>query len=217
MLTLDEVVVCHRALSQRRGSDIRIGPVSLAVAPGEVVGLVGPSGSGKTTLAEVAVGLRQPDSGQRLWYDKPTTAWGWASPPSVRRRAQLVPQHPHLATDPRLTLGRSLALVRQRHRLDPENVATWLERCEVAEDLLERRPDEVSGGQLQRFVLARALCLGPELLVVDEATSAQDAITTAAIAATISETAAAGVGVLFIAHDQRLVERLCDRSAGLTG
>lgn len=211
MLDLDEIVVHHRS------TDIRIGPVSMTVSPGEIVCLAGPSGSGKTTIAEVAVGLRRPDSGTRRWHERPTTRWGWDAPPPVRRRAQLVPQHPHLATDPRLTLRRSLAVVTSLHRISAPTVQSWLERCEIAPELLDRHPDEVSGGQLQRFVLARALCLGPELLVVDEATSAQDAITTAAIARIVRGLAQDETAVLFIAHDHHLVERLCDRSVDLTG
>lgn len=211
MLSLEKIVVQHRS------TDTRIGPVSLTVAGGEILALVGPSGSGKTTVAEVAVGLRRPNSGRRRWYGRVTTEWGWDAPSPVRRRVQLVPQHPHLATDPRLSLRRSLALVTGRHGIADATAAAWLERCEVEQNLLDRRPDEVSGGQLQRFVLARALCLEPELLVVDEATSAQDAITTATVATLIKQVATVGTGVLFIAHDQHLVERLCDRSVDLTG
>lgn len=185
-----------------------IGPLSLTLAPGEILGLTGPSGVGKTTLARIAAGLFAPDSGRRLLDGAVTKRWGWAAPSAQRRRVQLVSQHPHLAFDPRRTLLESLTVPARLHSFPAGDPVEWADRCRVDRDLLERRPAQVSGGQLQRCALARALAVAPDHLIVDEVTTAQDAITAAAIVEVLRETAAAGTGVLLITHDIALVERI---------
>lgn len=212
-LAIEEMVVHHQPAGG--GEPRTIGPLTVRIDPGEIVGLAGPSGSGKTTAAQVLAGIRAPDAGRRLLDGRPTTRWGWSAPPEVRRRVQLVPQLPHLACDPRLTLRRSLAIPLRRHRISYHQGLEWLSHCEFDPALLDRRPDQVSGGQLQRFVLARALTVGPDHLVVDEATSAQDAITTATIARLLRTVATDGTGVLLISHDTTLLDQLCSTQVAM--
>ncbi|MFW6596891.1 ABC transporter ATP-binding protein [Propionibacteriaceae bacterium Y2011] len=200
MLRLDDVAV--------RLGDTRIGPVSLSVEAGGVVGLTGPSGVGKSTVARIAAGVLAPDSGRRLLDGVLTSRWGWAAPAGDRRRVQLVSQHPHREVDPRHTLAEALTLPARLHGFPAGDPLDWADRCHVDRTLLTRRPAEVSGGQLQRVVLARALSVGPDVLIADEVTTAQDAITTLLIMDLLRETARDGVAVLVISHDLPLVARL---------
>lgn len=199
-LCLDEVVAT--------AGPHHIGPVSVTVEAGSIVGLTGPSGAGKTTIATVAAGLHRPIAGTRLLNTVPTSRWGWSAAPADRRRVQLVSQHPHKAVDPHLTLGEALTLPARLHHYPAGDPTEWADRCQLPRALLARRPAEVSGGQLQRLVLARALAVGPDYLIVDEATTAQDAITTAAILDILTATAATGVGVLAISHDLPLIRHI---------
>lgn len=204
-LCLDDVVAA--------AGPLHIGPVSVTVEAGRIVGLIGPSGAGKTTIAAVAAGLHRPIRGTRLLDTVPTSRWGWSALATDRRRVQLVSQHPHKAVDPHLTLGESLTLPARLHRYPAGDPADWAERCQVPRALLTRRPAEVSGGQLQRLVLARALAVGPDYLIVDEPTTAQDAITTAAILDILTDAATAGVGILAISHDLPLIRHIAEGSA----
>lgn len=178
------------------------------MAAGEITGLIGPSRSGKTTLAMVAGGIRPPTTGGRVVDGQPTRRWGWDAPPAERRRVQLVLQQPHRALDPCHTLAQSLLRPARLHGVPDQTALGWAARCRVDDALLDRRPGQVSGGQLQRLALARALTLDPDYLLVDEVTTAQDTITTAIIVHLLREQAGRGAGVLLITHDQHLLEDL---------
>lgn len=194
----------------------RIGPVSIEVPPGEIIGLTGPSGVGKTTVARIAAGLVAPDSGRRTLAGTQTRRWGWAAPPDQRRRVQLVAQHPHLAFDPRRTLAESLTVPARLHSFPAGDPVEWADRCRVDQSLLGRRPGQVSGGQLQRCALARALAVAPDHLIVDEVTTAQDAITTIAVTEVLRTVAASGTGVLLITHDTAMIDRLATGTVAMS-
>ncbi|RBY83251.1 ABC transporter ATP-binding protein [Blastococcus sp. TF02A-30] len=175
--------------------------VDLQVADGEVVGLCGPSGGGKSTLARVLAGHLRPDRG-RVTVD--------GSEPRARRGphpVQLVLQHPERAVDPRWTIRRALAATGAGDdaiaALDEELVRpTWLDRY----------PHEISGGELQRVNLARALLTRPRFVVADEITASLDAVTQARIWALLLERCrAAGIGVLAVSHDRLLLEEVAGR------
>lgn len=175
--------------------------VDLAVAPGAVVGLCGPSGGGKSTAARLLAGLLRPVRGQV------TVDGELPRPRRAPHPVQLVLQHPERAMDPRWTLRQVLAATgagaEEMAAMDPDLVAPgWLDRY----------PHEISGGELQRVNLARALLARPRYLVADELTASLDAITQARIwRLLLDRCRTASIGVLAIAHDRPLLEAVADR------
>ncbi|MEU3660038.1 ATP-binding cassette domain-containing protein [Streptomyces sp. NPDC032940] len=190
--------------------------VSLTVRPGEAVGLLGPSGCGKSTLARVAALLHRPDSGTLLLDGAPVRHWRHRAPRAQRTAFGVVFQQARLSADPRLPLtdliAEPLRATGRREGL-AGRVAELAATVGLTADLLNRRPHEVSDGQLQRACLARALVLRPRWLVCDEMTAMLDASTTAALVAVVEEyRAATGAGLLAVGHDRTLLDRWCDRT-----
>jgi peptide/nickel transport system ATP-binding protein len=195
--------------------------VSLAVQPGEILGLVGESGSGKTTLGNCALGLVAPSSGRVLVFGAPLPRGTGRRARAVRRRIGAVFQDPVSSLDPRMTVAQTVAeplavhaATGRRHRL--ARVRELLDAVELPTALLTRYGHELSGGQRQRVSLARALALDPELLIADEPTSALDV----SVQATVLDLLARlhrelSFGCLFISHDLAVVDSLCDRVAVL--
>ncbi|MEU4098344.1 ATP-binding cassette domain-containing protein [Streptomyces sp. NPDC026673] len=188
----------------------------LSVAAGESVGLLGPSGCGKSTLARIAALLHRPDSGTLLLDGETVRRWRHRAPRAQRTAVGVVFQQPRLSADPRLTLGDLIAepLRATGNRDDiAERIGRLAATTGLTEDLLRRRPHEVSDGQLQRACLARALVLRPRWLICDEMTSMLDASTTAALVNVVEEyRAATGAGLIAVGHDATLLHRWCDRT-----
>ncbi|MFI6938048.1 ABC transporter ATP-binding protein [Streptomyces sp. NPDC050418] len=189
--------------------------ISLTVQNGESVGLLGPSGCGKSTLAKVAALLHRPDAGRVVIDGTAATGWRHRAPQAQRTALGVVFQQPRLSADPRLTLaaliGEPLRAVGRSAEV-PDAVRESAERVGLGEDLLGRRPHEVSDGQLQRACVARALILRPRWLVCDEMTAMLDASTTAALVRAVEDYRAdSGAGLLAVGHDKVLLSRWCDR------
>ncbi|MDO0923961.1 ATP-binding cassette domain-containing protein [Streptomyces sp. TG1A-8] len=188
---------------------------SLTVAPGEAVGLLGPSGCGKSTLARVAALLHRPESGTLVLDGKPVRRWRHRAPRDLRTAIGVVFQQPRLSADPRLRLTDLIAEpLRATGRRDevPDRITELAPAVGLTPDLLDRRPHEVSDGQLQRACLARALVLRPRWLICDEMTAMLDASTTAALVAAVEDyRAATGAGLLAVGHDHALLHRWCGR------
>ncbi|WP_066586178.1 ABC transporter ATP-binding protein [Cellulomonas timonensis] len=189
--------------------------VDLTVRPGEVVGVAGPSGSGKSTLAAVAALMHPPDAGSVQIAGQDVRAVGARVPAALRRSVGWVQQEPRAAMDPRLTLRRSITLPQRLadwpHGSSPDPVADLAAAVGLAADLLDRRPAQVSGGELQRAAVARALGLRPALLVCDEITAMLDAAAAAELVALVARLARErGVGVLLVSHDVTLLRAHAD-------
>ena len=183
--------------------------VSLTVHPGRTVGLAGPSGSGKSTLARVLALLHKPFAGT-VEIDGETVT-GFRFRARQRTKIGVLFQQPRLSVDPRFTLRQAIA------EPGADRVDELAEKVMLTDDLLGRRPHEVSDGQLQRACLARALALNPRYLICDEMTTMLDASTTAALVGVIrayQETS--GAGVLAISHDATLLDRWADETVRLS-
>jgi len=172
--------------------------VTLRVAPGERMGLFGPSGLGKTTLGHILGGYIVPAEGEVLFEGKPLRGKGYCP-------VQCIHQHPELAVNPRWTLGKSL-----REAFSPPD--SLLDALGISPAWLGRYPHELSGGELQRIAVARAL--GPETrcIVADEMTAMLDALTQAFLWKAVTEHCREHrVSIVVISHDEALMGRLCDR------
>lgn len=202
-----------------------LGGVSLELREGEALGIIGPSGSGKSTLARILTGHLRPDSGEVLLEGQPQpTSWRHAAR-ERRRRIQLVSQDPWDALSPRLTVA---DLVGEPLKLGG-GVSSGDHRVAVAEALasvglpeegpfLGARTHELSGGQLQRVSLARALVIRPKLLVADEPTSMLDASEQARLLVVLRERQAEmGLGLVMVSHDMAIVRKVTDRIIVLEG
>jgi oligopeptide/dipeptide ABC transporter ATP-binding protein len=191
--------------------------LSLQIQPGEVVGLVGESGSGKSTIGRMAIALLSPTEGQVRFDGSDLATMAAEDLRRLRRRMQIIFQDPWGALNPRHTIGRLMeeplllhtALTAQQRR---EEVVAMAQRMQLGLPLLERYPAQLSGGQLQRVCIGRALATKPDLLVLDEPTSSLDVSVRAGILQLLDtlrrET---GVAMLFISHDLETIHALCDR------
>jgi len=191
--------------------------VSLQIRPGEVVGLVGESGSGKSTIGRMAIALLPPTGGRVTFDGSDLATMAPADLRRLRQRMQIIFQDPWGALNPRHTIGRLMeeplllhtTLTAAQRR---KEVITIAQRMQLGLSLLDRYPAQLSGGQLQRVCIGRALATKPDLLVLDEPTSSLDVSVRAGILQLLDtlrrET---GVAMLFISHDLETIHALCDR------
>jgi ABC-type microcin C transport system duplicated ATPase subunit YejF len=196
---------------------------SFAVGHGETLALVGESGSGKSTLGRILVGLLRPAAGSLRFSREPgaapleltrLSAGGWRA---VRRELGLVFQDPFQSLNPRLTVGEAVAEPLRVHGLARRPMAELrahelLARVGLDPSAAGRFPHEFSGGERQRIALARALVLGPRLLVLDEAVSALDVSVRAQILELLlGLQRERGLAYLFVTHDLALARTLARR------
>lgn len=191
--------------------------LSLQLQRGETVALLGRSGCGKSTLARLLVGLETPHAGDILWQGTPLSRLNARARNAFRRDIQMVFQDPVSAVNPRQTV-REILREPLRHLLtlnkaeQQTRITQLLEDVELDNALLDKRPPQLSGGQLQRVCLARALAVAPGLLILDEAVSSLDGVLQAGMINLLARLQQrTGQACLFITHDLRLVERFCQR------
>ena len=214
-----EVVGLTKHFPQRRGPPIRaVDGVSFAIRKGETFALVGESGSGKTTTAELLLLLQPATAGDIRFQGRSIDRLVGAEQRELRRRLQVVFQNPRSSLNPRLRIGDILAEPFSAHPgsvKDAEAAVVDLLRQVRLDPLLASRfPHEISGGQAQRVAVARALALGPDLVVLDEPTSALDVSVQAQVINLLTDIQAErGITYLFISHDLRIVRHLSNRVA----
>ena len=170
----------------------------LVVAPDERVALCAPSGFGKTTLCRLLAGYEAPQEGEVLVDGEPLPRRGVCP-------VQMIWQHPEAAVDPRMRLGKTLAEA-------GEVPGRLLDDLGIQTRWLSRYPHELSGGELQRFCIARALAANPRYLVADEVSTMLDALTQAQIwRFLVDETSRRGIGLVFVSHSPALTDRIATR------
>ncbi len=209
-----ELLSAHN-LTRRFAHTAAVSDVSLRLNNAEVVGVVGESGSGKSTLVRMLLGAEQPDEG-RVTLDG--AAWS-PLPESARRsrrtRIQLVAQNPRGAFLPTWTIGRTigeaLAAAGVPRREHAARIAELLERVELDPAFAGRRPRTLSGGQLQRAAIARALAVAPDVLLLDEPLSALDVSVASRILAVLRRLRDEGTAMVLVSHDLAVVGELADR------
>ncbi|RUT31225.1 ABC transporter ATP-binding protein [Arsenicitalea aurantiaca] len=199
----------------RRAGTLAVDAVSLTLRRAESVALVGPSGCGKSTLARIIVGLDRATDGT-MQFDR-TVYHGSDLPGALRPDISLVFQDPFGSFNPRLRIGASVS---EPLRLLPDldeaarrrRVADMVEAVGLSPDMLSRYPHQFSGGQRQRFAIARALVTRPRLVVLDEPVSALDVSVRGEVLALLHRLRADfGLTYLVISHDLDMVRALADR------
>ena len=191
--------------------------VDLAIAPGEVVGLVGESGCGKSTLGRLAVGLLPLTEGERRWKGAPIDGLAPAAARVQQLRMQMIFQDPYASLNPRMRVVDIVGEAPVAHgmiarRQQVEYVGLQLNRVGLDPTLMRRFPHQFSGGQRARIGIARALAVKPEFLVCDESVAALDVSIQAQVLNLFMELGRAlDLTYLFISHDLGVVQHISDR------
>lgn len=191
--------------------------VSLSIGEGETVALLGRSGCGKSTLARLLVGLERPSSGEVRFRGKAISKLDRTDTKIFRREVQLVFQDSPSAVNARFNvraiIGEPLRHLTSLDAIQIEDrIQELLKMVELPSETAERLPAQLSGGQLQRICIARALAVNPKLIVLDEAVSNLDIHLQASALALLSKLQLEReIAYLFVTHDLRLVRKFATR------
>ncbi|MFZ6764972.1 ABC transporter ATP-binding protein [Pseudoroseomonas sp. WGS1072] len=194
--------------------------ISFTVAPGETLGLVGESGSGKSTTGRLVLRLEKPTAGRIVFEGEDITGLKTHQLIKVRKKLQVVFQDPYSSLNPRMRVGESVGEPLRVHGVvrggaeQRDRVAELFRRVGLDPRFMDRFPHQFSGGQRQRIGIARAIALGPKLIVADEPITALDvSIQAQIINLFLDLQEEMGMAYLFIAHDLGMVRYLCHRVA----
>lgn len=176
--------------------------ISFQMETGDSIALVGPSGCGKSTLAKILSGYIQPTRGEVRWDGNPLPKSGYCP-------VQMIYQHPELSVNPRHKMAKIL-----NECWEPD--VDLMRAMGIEEEWLSRWPNELSGGELQRFCIARVLGPKTRLLICDEITSMLDVITQAQIWEFVLHTARKNqLGLIVVTHNPALAQKVCGKSISL--
>jgi oligopeptide/dipeptide ABC transporter ATP-binding protein len=224
LLQVDRLVKSYpisRGPLQKTGRLFAVNGVTFAVARGDTLALVGESGAGKSTIGRCLTHLEEPDAGRILFDGTPIIELRGAGLRAFRRRVQIVFQDPYGSLNPRMRVGTAVREPLEIHRLArgsaaDARVVDLFTEVGLDPDLRDRYPHELSGGQRQRVGIARALAVGPELVVLDEPVSALDVSVQAQVLALLRELQdRRHLTYVFVAHDLAIVRQMADRVAVL--
>ncbi|MBQ9589138.1 MAG: ABC transporter ATP-binding protein [Butyrivibrio sp.] len=198
----------NKRFASEKGDTTALTDVSFYLDKGEVLGIVGESGSGKSTLLKVVSGMITPDSGDLFHDGKKYTG---QKPRKTGEFLQVIFQDAKSSFDPRMPMERSIAEA-GRGRADRALILEHIKKVGLDEELLSRKPSQLSGGQCQRMSIARAFYSGAGILLCDEITSALDVSSQAQVVKVMKNLKNDGkMSALFVSHDIALVSMICNR------
>lgn len=192
---------------------------SLTICQGETLGLVGESGCGKSSIARIAAGIYTPDSGALYYRGKQLKLKNYKERRAYAKQVQIIFQDPFASLDPRMTVDMQIMenlLIQNTDKgnIRRERVLALLEMVGLGESCVGRFPHELSGGQLQRICIARAIAAEPQFLICDEPTSALDVSVQSQIINLLQQLQKRlNLTYLFISHDLNLVRYLSSKIA----
>ena len=195
--------------------------INLNIYAGKSTALIGESGSGKSTLSKLLLGLEPCSTGSVTFENNPVPHIGSQGYKQYAKQVQLIPQSPYQALDPRIRIADQISEPMIIHKLYSgddliEQTKLLMQAVKLPTDFMLRFPHELSGGQLQRVVIARALALKPRVLICDEPTSALDVSVQGQIVELLNQLRKErNLAMLFITHDLRVIRSLCDDVAVL--
>lgn len=187
--------------------------INLNVEKGEILSLIGPSGSGKSSLLKMLVGLLMPKSGEVSLNDYTVNYTSKSDLRSIREQIAIVFQQYNLFQNMNVLKNVCIAptKIQKRNQKEVEEQAVTLLEKVGLKDKLKSYPDELSGGQQQRVAIARALCLNPQILLLDEITSALDPELVQEVLDTIRILASEGMTMLIVSHEMSFVKEVSSR------
>ena len=187
--------------------------INLNVEKGEILSLIGPSGSGKSSLLKMLVGLLTPKSGEVNLNNKSISYSNKSDLRSVREQIAIVFQQYNLFQNMNVLKNVCIAptKIQKRDQKQVEEQAVNLLEKVGLKDKLKSYPDELSGGQQQRVAIARAVCLNPEILLLDEVTSALDPELVQEVLDTIRILASEGMTMLIVSHEMSFVKEVSNK------
>lgn len=204
--SINQPLVSVKNLAVARNARLLFQDLSFDLHSGEILGIIGESGIGKSTLADVLCGLLKPCSGEVIWHS------------TAHKKHQVLKlyQDPPEAFAPNVSLQTLLDDVIAYHRLDRLRLPYLLQQLGLSADLLVRHANSVSGGELQRVAILRALLLEPVLLFADEVTSRLDPITQQeTIQLLVEQCRSRECGLIIVSHDPNLIAHCCDKVINL--
>ena len=187
--------------------------INLNVEKGEIVSLIGPSGSGKSSLLKMLVGLLTPKSGEVSLNNNPLNYTNKSDLRTIREQIAIVFQQYNLFQNMNVLKNVCIAptKIQKRDKKQVEEQAINLLEKVGLKDKLKSYPDELSGGQQQRVAIARALCLNPEILLLDEVTSALDPELVQEVLDSVRLLASEGMTMLIVSHEMSFVKEVSSR------
>ena len=219
---MEKVLEVNNLTKVFRGKDKQdftaVSHIDFCLYEGECLGIIGESGSGKSTTVNMITRLIEPTDGNVILEGEDITHIKGKQLRSMYKKMQMVFQSPIESFDPRCTLGDGITESLRNNGLSKKEAnqvaEKVLKQCGLDETFMGRYPHEVSGGQCQRAAIARALAVGPSVLICDEATSALDVTIQKEIIDLLQSLRASQgkkLSILFICHDVALVQNFCDR------
>lgn len=193
--------------------------INLNIYKGEFLSIIGESGSGKSSLIKLLSNLEQPSSGQILYDDLDIASLSTSQLRTHRQNIQLVFQDTTSSLNPKMSVESIICEPLLNFKLikksqSKEIASQFLQKVELDESFLSKKPPQMSGGQRQRINIARALTLNPKVLILDEPTSALDVITQTKILHLLKNLQKTqGITIIFVCHDIALVTKISDRIA----
>ncbi len=215
-----EIDAVSKAYGRRRGDEEGVQALSqatLAVAPGERLGIIGESGSGKSTLVRMLLALEEPTSGEVRFRGERVSGRPEREITALRRSVQVVFQDPMASLDPRMRIRTTISEPLRALKIPGDHharVQEMLREVGLPDDAGDSYPHEFSGGQRQRIAIARALAPSPEVLIADEPVSALDVSVRAQVLNLLSRLSGEfGLTLVFVSHDMSVIRHICTRVA----